>query len=222
MIRIGGEESEPMEVIGVVSDLRQYGRRYRPLPAAFIPITQVPVGDFTVMLRVAEDPMAAVSHLRSLVRELDPDLPVYRIRTLDSVLGADVAQPRFAMFLAGVLSGVALILATVGIFGALSYTVAQRTHEIGIRMALGAEGGRVVSLVLKQGVALVALALAVGLPLAWALTRTMDSLLFEVGPADPVTLLGVTAGVVFSALLACYIPAARAASVSPTRAMRDE
>jgi putative ABC transport system permease protein len=221
-LRIGLETSRPMEVIGVVSDVRQYSLRSRPFPAAFIPTSQSPISGFTVVLRGTGEQGGLVSALRSAAQGLDSDLPIYGIRTLDDVIGSNVARPRFAMFLAAVFACVALILSAVGVYGVLAYTVSQRTNEMGIRLALGANRRQVVSLVLRQGMTLTGLALLVGIPSAFALTRTMDSLLYEIDTADPLTFVGLGAGILVAAFVSCYIPAARAGSVSPVRAMRQE
>jgi putative ABC transport system permease protein len=220
VIRIGTPDSSPMEVVGVVSDLRQYGIRYRPYPTAFISLAQAAPNEFTVMLQTPEGPERALEALRRVVGELDPGLPLYQIRTLDEVVGANVAEPRFAMFLAVVFGVVALILAAVGIYGVLAYAVAQRTHEIGIRLALGAERQQVVRLVLRQGLVLAGGSLALGVPMALALTRLMGSFLFEVGPSDPPTFGVVTLAVVAVALVACVVPATRAAGMDPVGAIR--
>jgi len=222
VIRIGTKESSPMMVIGVVSDLRQYGIRHRPYPTAFIPFSQAAPSEFTVMIQAPRGPAEALESLKIAVGELDSALPLYQIRTLDEVMGADVAEPRFAMFLAGVFGVAAMILAAVGIYGVLAYTVSQRTHELGIRLALGAGRQGVLQLVLRQGLGLAGMSLALGLPGAFAFARLMDSFLFEVGPADPLTFALLALSVLTVALVACVVPAVRAAWLDPVGAMRRE
>lgn len=221
-VRIGPRETPPLEVIGVVSDLRQYGLRYGAFPTAFLSLSQVRISSFTVMMKVSVDPSAALTHLRATVRDLDPNLPLTGVSTLDDVLSANVARPRFTMFLAAAFAAVALVLAVVGIYSVLAYAVSQRTHELGIRLALGAERARIISLVLRQGLALTGLSLALGLPLAWLFTRTMESLLYQITTTDPVTFVGLALVIAVSALAACLIPAVRAAGVNPLGAMRQE
>jgi len=222
MIRVGGPDSPPMAVIGVVSDLRQYGIRYRPFPSAFIPTSQVPVPGFTVMLKTTEIPGDAVGHLRSVLKDLDPSLPFSRLRTMDEVVAGNVAGPRFAMFLAGVFGLLSLALAAVGIYGVLAYSVSLRTREVGIRLALGAESSRVVLMILRQGMTLASAALLLGIPSAYFLSRMLESLLFQVAPADPITFGGIFFGILLVALLACYVPAARAGRLSPLEALKLE
>lgn len=211
-----------MEVVGVVSDLRQYGIRYRPYPTAFIPFSQAAPNEFTIMIQNPMGPTEALESLKGAVGELDPALPLCRIRTLDEVMGADVAEPRYAMFLAGVFGLMTMLLAPVGIYGILAYTDSRRTQELGIRLALGAGRSRVLQLVLRQALSLAGLSLALGLPAAYAFARLMDSFLFEVGPAHPLTFALLALSVLTVALLACVVPAIRAARLDPVGAMGRE
>jgi putative ABC transport system permease protein len=222
IIRIGLPEYPPLEVIGVVSDHRQYGLRYRPFPTAFLPLSQAQINGFTVMMQVSGDMSAALTHLRATMRDLDPGLPLTGINTLDEVLSANIARPRFTMFLAASFAAVALALAVIGIYSVLAYSVSRRTHELGIRQALGAERARIIRLVLRQGMVLTGLALVTGLPAAYALTRGLESLLFEIGTADPATFIALAVIMVSSAGAACLLPAVRAAGVNPVRAMRQD
>ncbi len=222
IVRIGLPESPPLEIIGVVSDMRQYGLRYRPFPTAFLPLSQAQINSFTVMMKISGDPASALTHLRAIVQELDPDLPLTGVRTLDDVLSTNVARPRFTMFLAAAFAGVALVLAMVGIYGVLAYAVSRRTHELGIRLALGAERIRITRLVLRQGLVLTGLALTAGLPAAYLLTRTMESLLYQIGPSDPVTFGLITGLLLVVAGTASWLPARRAARLDPVVALRRE
>ena len=173
------------------------------------------------MIRYQEGTGVAAA-VRNEVLALDKDQPVYSIRTLDSVLSESVATPRFRTFLLAVFAGVALILACVGIYGVISYGVSQRTQEIGIRMALGAQATDVLKLVVKGGMLLVLVGVAVGLAGAFALTRLMRTLLFAVTPTDAATYATVSVGLLLVALIACYVPARRATKVDPLVALRYE
>jgi putative ABC transport system permease protein len=160
--------------------------------------------------------------VRDQIWALDRQQPLYNVRTVDQVLAQAMARPRFNMLLITILAGVALVLAAVGIYGVISYSVTQRTHEIGVRMALGANTSDVLKLVVRQGMLLAGIGLALGLLAAFAVTRIMASLLFAVSATDPVTYLGLAALLGTIALLACYIPARRATKVNPVTALRAE
>jgi putative ABC transport system permease protein len=160
--------------------------------------------------------------VREQIWALDRQQPLYNVRTVDQVLAQSIARPRFNMLLITILAGVALVLAAVGIYGVISYSVSQRTHEIGVRMALGATAGDVQRLVVRQGMLLAGVGLGLGLLAAFGLTRVMASLLFGVSVTDPVTYLGLALLLGVIALLACYIPARRATKVNPVVALRAE
>ncbi|CAN5880254.1 ABC transporter permease [soil metagenome] len=210
------------EVVGVVADVRQVGPSEDYVPEIYLPYTQVPVSDMSVIVRTAGDPLALAGVLRSQVRELDPNLPLSNLRTLDQLVAQSVAQPRFYMLLLTVFAAVALALAAIGIFGVMSYSVAQRTREIGIRVALGAEPQRVLQLVVGRALRLALLGVAVGLLGALALTRLLESLLFGVSTTDPLTFVAVAVLLAAVALLASYLPARRASGVDPIVALRAE
>ncbi len=160
--------------------------------------------------------------IREQILALDKDMPIAKVATMDQLLSESVAQPRFRTLLLAIFAAIALVLASVGIYGVSSYSVTQRTHEIGIRMALGAQSGDVVKLVIRQGVELAAIGVAVGLAASFALTRLMEGLLFEVSATDRATFALVAALLVGVALLACWIPARRASIVDPMVALRSE
>ena len=221
-IRLGPPEASELEVVGVVSDFRQYAVDREPFPAAFLPYAQRPIQSFNVVIDVRGDLATATETLRSTVRSLDPNLALYWIMTLDDYLREDFAGPRFAMMLAAAFAFVALGIAAVGIYGVLSYAVSQRTHEIGVRLALGARPRQMVSLIVRQGLVMAAIALALGLTAAFGLTAGMQSMLFEVSATDPLTFVLVPAIVVAIALVACTVPALRAAGLDPLRALRTE
>jgi putative ABC transport system permease protein len=223
-VRMGEEPDAPWaEVIAVVGDVRNHGLDVATAPELFVPVRQQAAGfnnQLFLLVRTAGDPAALLPAVRRTIATLDPDQPVYMIRTLESAFAESVSQRRIAMLLIAIFAGVALVLASIGVYGIMSYMVSERTHEIGIRMALGARHGDVLRMVLRQSVALAALGLALGLVGAVALSRVLASLLFGISTTDPGTLLGVTALLLGVAALAALVPARRASRVSPVEAMR--
>jgi putative ABC transport system permease protein len=187
-----------------------------------MPLAQDPAGSMDVVLRTIGDPLALSNSAREAVWSLDRDLPIPRIQTMEQNLSARVAQRRLNMLLLGLFASVALILAAVGIYGVMSYAVTQRRNEIGIRMALGAQAGDVVGLVLKHGMALTLVGVAIGLISTFMLTRLMASLLFGVSATDPITFAAIAALLIGVALVACWIPARRATRGDPMAALRCE
>ena len=210
------------EVIGVVGDVKELGLDEEYPAEIYLPARQWPVGRMAVVARTAVPPLTLAEEMTQAVHELDANLPVANIRTVDDIVAESIAQPRFYMTLLAVFAAVALVLAAIGIFGVMSYTVSQRTREIGIRMALGAEGGSVVSMVVRQAMLLAIVGLALGLVAAAALSRTMTTLLFELSPTDPATFATVASVLALVAFFASYLPARRAASVDPIEALRAE
>jgi putative ABC transport system permease protein len=212
-----------MEIVGVVGDVKYEGLEAKTEPAYYLPFAQNGWGDMSLVVRSSvTDPAALVPAVRGELRALDPELPVAGVRTADELLTRSVAQPRFRTLLLAVFSAMALVLAAIGIYGVMSYTVARRTHEIGLRMALGAEGRDVLRLVVGQGVRLTLVGVLLGLAGALLLTRVLSGLLFGVSATDPLTLVCVPLLLAFVALLACYVPARRAAKVDPLVALRYE
>jgi len=213
-------------VVGVVADLKQNNIAADIGPGVYLPIPQMPqdssIHGFYLAVRTSSDPAAIVSNLRQIVRSLDPEVPLFQVRTMQDVLSESVAPRRFNMLLLAAFAGLALLLASIGIYGVMSYSVSQYTHEIGIRMALGARAADVLQLIVRQGMALVLIGLAVGAAGALALTRVMASLLFDVKPWDPLTLTSVSMLLAAVAFAASYIPARRATRVDPMIALRYE
>ena len=216
------KEADWVTVVGVVGDTKPRELHSEPVAELYMPYDQQPEPGMALMIRSASADSGVANAVRSEVLALDKNQPVYSIRTLDSVLSESVAAPRFRTLLLGVFAGVALILAGVGIYGVISYAVSQRTQEIGIRMALGARATDVLKLVVKGGMMLVLIGVAIGLAGAFALTRLLTTLLFGVTPTDAATFATVSAGLIVVALLACFIPARRATKVDPLVALRYE
>jgi putative ABC transport system permease protein len=217
-----GFEKEPREIVGVVGSIKQTTLDAEVRPAMFMPHLQSPNGGMTVLVRTTGEPLAIAAAVREQVRGLDKEVPVTHIRTMDQVFGASVAQPRFSMLVVALFALLALVLSAVGIYGVMAYSVSRRAHEIGVRMALGARRGQVLKLVLKEGMTLVALGIAIGLFGAFALTRLLATLLFGVSAKDPITFIAVSTLLAAVAFIACYIPARRATKVDPLVALRYE
>ncbi|MGH7613068.1 MAG: ABC transporter permease [Gemmatimonadales bacterium] len=218
-IRLWGAERM---VVGVIGDERLYGLAEATPPAVYLPTTQVPSSSGSLLVRVNRDPAALAPTIRRIVRDLDPALPLFGVEPLRQTLVNTLGQRRFTMIVLGVFAAVALLLAVVGVHGVLSYTVAQRTREIGIRMALGADLRDVRSLIVSQGARLAGWGLALGLVGALVVTRVLSTLLYGVRADDPGTFAGVALALGAVALLASYLPARRATKVSPMLALRSE
>jgi putative ABC transport system permease protein len=210
------------EVIGILGDVKEAGLNEPDAPQIYLPYRQWPVSSMTVMLTTSVPPMSLADAVRSEVYAIDGNLPVSNVRTLDAILAKSISQQRFYMLLLAVFASVALVLAAVGIFGVLSYAVSQRTREIGIRMALGAQSPTVIGLIVRQAMVLVALGVAAGLVGGLVLSQTMAKMLFGVAPTDPATYATVAVVLGTVALVASYLPARRATRVDPIVALRAE
>ena len=211
------------EVIGVVKDVRQNDFAAEPKMQMYMAHEQV--GSFVpnaVVVRTSVDPLSLSSAVRKTVWEMDKDQPVSDIRSMEEIVSTAVARQRFSMLLLGVFASLALVLAAVGIYGVMSYSVAQRTREIGIRMALGAQRSDVLKMAVGQGFKLVLIGVAIGLAAAFVLTRVMASLLFGVSATDPVTFVTISLVLMSVAVLASYIPALRASRIDPMEALRHQ
>ncbi len=219
----GLDSEKPMKIVGVVGDVRQYGPATAPWPEIYMPNEQHPrvATAMSVLVRTAAESGLLTETLRRKVRALSPDVPV-KFTTLEASLAENTAAPRFRTLLLGIFAGLAVILAMAGVSGVMAYTVGQRSGEIGLRMALGANTGDVLRLVLRQGLTLAVVGLVIGLVGAFAASRLLTSMLFEVKPNDPVTYAGVAALLCLVTLAASYIPARRAANVDPLVALRQE
>jgi predicted permease len=211
-----------LTVVGVAGRVKQYGLESDGRIAIYLPQSQFAARSVYVAIRTTGDPAGLVPAVRAAVRAFDPDLPIYRVQTMDARVAESLARPRFAMTLLTVFAGVALALAAIGTYGVMAYLVSQSTRELGIRIALGATGRRVLGLVLRQGVAVCLAGLAAGMAGAWGLTRFMRTMLFGVGQTDPATFVAGGGLLAVVALVATMGPARRAALVDPTIAMRAE
>jgi putative ABC transport system permease protein len=215
------EDVEGM-VVGIVGDTHDEALSEDPEPAAYFPLDQVGVSELSVVVRTAQRPESVGTAVRDVVRRSDPDLPVVGMTSMEEVVSRSVEAPRFYAFLLAVFSAAALALAAIGIYGVLSYAVAARTREIGVRIAIGAQRRDVVGMVLRDAARLGAIGLAAGLAAALLLTRFLSGILFNVKPFDVATYAAVSTILFGVALLAALVPARRASSVDPMTALRQE
>jgi putative ABC transport system permease protein len=214
-----------MTIIGIIPDIKHLSLREEPAPEVYVPYTQKPWPSMLVMqavIRTKADPDSVMAGVREAVHSIDSGLPLARVTTLAAIVDTSLAQPRFAMLLLGSFGALTLLLASIGIYGVISYSVVQRTQEIGIRLALGAQRRNVFGMILNQRARLAGLGMAIGLLLAFGVARLMAGFLFGVQPADPLTFAAVCALLLGVAFLACYIPARRATRVDPLTALRYE
>jgi putative ABC transport system permease protein len=218
------DENLPCEVIGVVGDVKHEALDAPAEPMSYWPHPELVYSNMTLVVRTrgAGNTENLAAPAREVIHSLDAEQPVADVRTMEGWLGRSLSRSRFSTLLLAVFAGVAALLAGVGIYGVMSYSVAQRTHEVGIRLALGARGRDVLRLVVGQGMKLASIGLALGLAVAVALTRLMEKLLFGVSPTDPLTFIVVALMIIVVALLACWLPARRAARVDPMIALRYE
>jgi len=206
----------------VVGSTRHFGYDREPGPEVYLSFEQLTFPFTSLVVRATADPQDLTALLRRTVTSIDPGQPVYRAQTLEDLMSDTVAQPRFNMLVITVFGAVALLLSAVGVFGVISYTVNQRTRELGIRMALGAERGQVMSMVFRQAAALVVAGIGIGLAAAFGATLLARSLWFGVGATDPLVFVAVPAILTATALLATYLPALRATRVDPVVALRSD
>ena len=218
----GGGPQQPMEIIGLVKTAKYITLGESPRPYVYYPHRQRYAGSMTLLLRTSGAPEAMMEPVREQIWSLDPNLALYDIKTLEENMSIPLLPVRVAAFMLGVFGFVALVLATVGLFGVMAFSVSRRTHEIGIRMALGARPADVLLLVIKQGMTLILIGMVLGLAAAFAVTRFLAFLLYGISPMDPVSFIGVSILLAVAAMLACYIPARRATQVDPMVALRYE
>jgi putative ABC transport system permease protein len=223
-IKLGTEErASVLTVVGVVGRVKMEGlSQDSNRVQGYFSFAQLQGGDMTVIVRGSADPNQMVAAVREQVKAVDPDQPIYSVRTMDEIRAESVAPERLNLTLLSLFAGIALLLAIVGIYGVMSYTVTQRTHEIGIRMAIGAQPRDVFKMVIGQGMVLALLGVAFGLAGAFGLTRLMTTMLFGVEPTDPVTFASIAVLLTGVALVACYIPGRRATKVDPVVSLRYE
>ena len=211
------------EIVGVVSNVKHQALRADFTPEMYIPATQFPLPFFSLVVRTATSRRARITAaVRNALSQVDPGVPLTRVRLFDEYIAQSLARPRFNALLLSIFAGVALLLTAIGIYGVMAYSVAQRRQEIGIRMALGAQKGDVLRLVVGGGMRLTALGVGIGITAAYALTRVLGNLLYGVGSFDALTLGAVALLLGAIALLACWLPAQRAAGVNPLTALREQ
>jgi predicted permease len=216
------EKYKTREIVGVVGDLRTSNLEQDPTPTYYVPLSQLMFGPPTIVVRTAGEPMALAAELGKVLRSIDPEAPLYRIRTMDDYLALDLGRARFQAVLLSLFAGIALLLTAVGLFGVMAQSVAERTQEIGIRMAMGATRQDVRAMVLRHATFLSFSGTAIGVVSALALARLIESLLYQIPPRDPMTYVGVCAVLALVALLASYVPAVRATRLDPMVALRYE
>lgn len=210
------------EIVGVVADVRSIELREEPMAELYFSVQQDLWPSMSLVVRSIVEPSSLSASVRQAVNEVDRSVPVADVKTMDHVVSESITQPRFNLFLLGLFSAVAMVLSAAGIYGVTAYTVTQRTQELGIRIALGAQVSDVLKMILGQGMAVIGVGLIAGLAAALGLMRLLRSLLFGVGENDPLTFVAITAVLVLVALIACYIPARRATKVDPLDALRSE
>ena len=219
----GPSGPETLEIVGVVGATRDHGLSRDAPPAVYLHYSQIYTAEtMHLVVRSSPDPRDLVAGVRGVVMALDPELPLYGVTTMEQMISGSVAPQRISTLLLGSFAAIALLLGAGGIYGVMSYSVSQRTHEVGIRMALGAKRGDVLGMVIRQGMLLALIGISLGVATALALSRYLESLLFGVSPADPLTFLGVVALLAAVSLAGCAVPARRAAKVDPMVALRRE
>jgi putative ABC transport system permease protein len=229
-INLGNTDSngQPVwfEIVGVAANVRSLELREEPLPDFYLSSLQDTFNGMSIVIRSAVEPGSLISVVRNAVQDTDRSQPVSDIKTMDHIVSEAVTQPRFTLFLFGIFGGIALLLSAAGVYGVTAYTVTQRTHEIGIRVALGAGAGDVLKLIAGQGLKAICGGIVIGLVASFALTRLlpqlMKNLLFGVSATDPLTFVLIAVLLTIVAMFACWLPARRATKVDPMVALRYE
>ncbi|MBS1791375.1 MAG: ABC transporter permease [Acidobacteria bacterium] len=221
-VRLGGLEDKLRTIVGIVNDVQHFGLDDAPDIQIYVPHDQWTDSFMELAVRTTADPAGIISSIRREVKAVDKDAPIYQVATMNQLVATTTAQRRFTLLLVGIFAGLSLVMAGLGIYSVIAYSVTQRTHEIGIRLALGAQTRDVLQLVLRQGFKLTSFGLALGLIASLALTRLMENLLFGVSATDPMTIVMVAMLLLAVGLLACWLPARRATKVDPMIALRCE
>jgi putative ABC transport system permease protein len=219
---VDGDSARWATVVGVVGNAKHFQLNETPLDQVYLPFTQKPLIFTEVVVRTSGDPMGVANAVRTAIWRVDPDQPVWRVRPVTQSIEGQLGARKFTMRLLASFAALAVLLATIGVYGVMSYAVARRTQEMGIRMALGAKTTQVVAMVLGQGMRTIAIALGIGLAVSVAVTRLLETQLYGVGSTDPVTFIAVPLVLALVALVACYLPARRASRVDPLVALRAE
>src|SRR5581483_2807835 len=212
----------PVEIVGVVGDTKQKSVAEETRAEVYVPYLQHPWFLSMVMVRTKGDPASMMPAIEQAIWSVDKNQSFGYVKTMEQMESESVAQPRFYALLLGLFAVIALILAVIGIYGVMSYSVAQRTHEIGIRMALGAQGKDVLAMIVRQGMTLAATGIAIGLVVSFGMSRVMAGLLYKVSPTDMVTFIGISFLLALTAFLACFVPARRATKVDQLSSLRYE
>jgi putative ABC transport system permease protein len=208
-------------IIGIVGDVKHYGLDHEPADEIYRPLAQVGFAGF-LLARTASDPLGMAEALRQTIHRIDPEIAVDRVQTLEQVRSESVSSPRLTAILLAMFAGLALVITAAGIAGVMALSVSQRTHELGIRMALGASQGRVLGMVIRQGMFMVGIGLALGIAGALLLSQVMGALLYSVEPTDPLTFFAVSFVLLAVAVLACFAPARRVTTIDPMIALRGD
>jgi putative ABC transport system permease protein len=224
-IKFPGSEKNPQPwrtIVGVVGDVNQYALDRKPPMQMYLPQAQYPTSSMSLVVRTAAEPTGTITAIRDEIRGMDPDQAVFNIATMESLMSDSISLRRFSMLLLMIFAAAALALAAIGIYGVISFAVTQRTHEIGIRVALGAGSTDILRLVVVRGMVLTLSGVGIGLVAAAGLTHFMQTLLFSVSATDPATFIAISVLLTGVALVACLVPARRATKVDPMIALRYE
>jgi putative ABC transport system permease protein len=221
-ISVGSDEPVMREIVGVVGNVKFSDLTTEWMPETYIPAAQLPFGSMSLVTRSTQAPGGVGKMMTETVQSLDPDMPTYSSKTIEEYLDGTLSVPRFNTVLLALFAGLAMVLTAVGLYGVISYTVAQRTHEIGIRMALGAKPKDMLRLIIGQGMKLGLIGVAIGFALAIGLTHFISSMLFGITATDPVAFAAVIFMLLAVVVMACYVPARRAMRVDPMIALRHE